>query len=813
MQYHRLFTVKHEVGSKACCRGGWVKVKVGIKGHVALRLAIIHKVLDVNSAITIGVHTVPFDLDVSIQSAACSVKHGHNLGPFLQFQVVNIEHDVLTILARNAVGEQHQIAAVTLERQFSVYQAGLVVHIQEIVLIDGPMPVTNHWIIAKKPHPHLIISESCVASQVIAGLTLDVPLIEHEVKSLPLDATLDINLGVVIPSAWSVTHVGVKGEVLVVQLIGTNGNRVYIGITIADAVGQAIEIEASVTAHLATDVTEVELILLQVALDESVGTHVHVEVKTGHRLFQALHVNPSLVILALNLLGGILEVVDQRRHSAGRIQVGIIVLVLNHNAGEPRSAVQRRVGIIGNEITAVELPVQVGEMKIGIPLLGAQVDVALGMKLCRTIAHAIIHPQVFQVQVTHIAVGSKDVVVITDGTMGVHIEVTTLIGARSVHVGKAAAQLASGLDVAVASAVVTHAAQIDCRIGPGGTAIGVIKSVTLCLDAGREALHVIVGKERLDREIVERGIHVIVLVAHVIVAIATHGSATSGDAQVARHIAAAFLVDLATQFHGRQFHAIQAEHLVEHTGITQIDLSVQVGLHAVKVGGIVDGSLALDAPYSWHIGIQRLHIDTFLVASGLGLDAHGLVVGNVFQRLAGLWHELLHLVEVNLTVGVDGGFAVRLAVEHILVNMGIHLDVTALGLEFHVIKVKTVLVLAHGAAGILDLEAAALLAREVLHGHFHVFAVILKVIDGGIHVFYLDIVRIERRARFIGFLARLAIFALAIVQAHLVGLDLPGLIILVISLLILGHGMIFAILLGVFLARVLIVHVGLVNIQ
>ena len=419
----------------------------------------------------------------------------------------------------------------------------------------------------------------------------------------------------------------------------------------------------------------------------------------------------------------------------------------------------------------------------------------------------------FQVQVTHIAVGSKDVVVITDGTMGVHIEVTTLIGARSVHVGKAAAQLASGLDVAVASAVVTHAAQIDCRIGPGGTAIGEIKSVTLCLDAGREALHVIVGKERLDREIVERGIHVIVLVAHVIVAIATHGSATSGDAQVARHIAAALLVDLATQFHGRQFHAIQAEHLVEHTGITQIDLSVQVGLHAVKVGGIVDGSLALDAPYSWHIGIQRLHIDTFLVASGLGLDAHGLVVGNVFQRLAGLWHELLHLVEVNLAVGVDGGFTVRLAVEHILVNMGIHLDVTALGLEFHVIKVKTVLVLAHGAAGILDLEAAALLAREMLHGHFHVLTVILKVIDGGIHVFYLDVARIKRRAGFIGLLTRLGILALTVVQAHFVGLNLPGFIILVVSLLILGHGMILAILLGIFLAGIFIFHISLVNIQ
>ena len=42
--------------------------------------------------------------------------------------------------------------------------------------------------------------------------------------------------------------------------------------------------------------------------------------------------------------------------------------------------------------------------------------------------------------------------------------------------------------------------------------------------------------------------------------------------------------------------------------------------------------------------------------------------------------------------------------------MGIQFDIAALGLQLHVIEVKAVLVLIDGAAGILDLQAAAFLA-------------------------------------------------------------------------------------------------------
>ena len=76
---------------------------------------------------------------------------------------------------------------------------------------------------------------------------------------------------------------------------------------------------------------------------------------------------------------------------------------------------------------------------------------------------------------------------------------------------------------------------------------------------------------------------------------------------------------------------------------------------------------------------------------------------DVFEGLAGIRNEFFHLVQVDFAIGVDGGFAVGLAVEHVLVYMGIEFDVTALGLEFHIVQVKAVLVLVDCTARVLDL--------------------------------------------------------------------------------------------------------------
>ena len=188
-----------------------------------------------------------------------------------------------------------------------------------------------------------------------------------------------------------------------------------------------------------------------------------------------------------------------------------------------------------------------------------------------------------------------------------------------------------------------------------------------------------------------------------------------------------------------------------------------------------------------------MDVEAFVVAAGFCLEAHRLVVREVLECLAGIRHQFLHLVEVDFAVGVDAGLAVGLAVEHILVHMGIHLDVAALGLEFHVIKVQTVLVLGNSTA--------------------EVVAIILKIVDGGIHVLDFDMVRIQRGAGFVGFLPCLGVFALAVRQAHLVGLNFPWFVVTLVLVGILGHGMVLAVLLGVLLAGILVIHVGLVHIE
>ena len=66
-----------------------------------------------------------------------------------------------------------------------------------------------------------------------------------------------------------------------------------------------------------------------------------------------------------------------------------------------------------------------------------------------------------------------------------------------------------------------------------------------------------------------------------------------------------------------------------------------------------------------------MHVQALFIATGLGLDAHGLVVWDILQGLAGIGGNFLYLVEVNLAIGVDGGLAIGLAVEHVLIDMGI----------------------------------------------------------------------------------------------------------------------------------------------
>ena len=541
-----------------------------------------------------------------------------------------------------------------------------------------------------------------------------------------------------------------------------DGDGIDIGLAIADAVGTAIDIDARVAAHLAADVTEVNLTLLQIALNQTIGAHVHIQVETRHRVLEALHIQRALVQLALGLGGCALEVLDQRHHGAGSVQMHIIVLVLDGDAGDPWGAVQRATGLIGNEQAAVELPVDIPQREVGIPLLGAQIDVTLGMQARLAVAHAVVHAQTVQVQVTHIAVGSEDVVVVADRAVGIGVKVAALVGTGGIHVGIAATQLTARLDVAVMVAIISHAGQIDGCIGPCGATIGKIEAVTARIDATGEVAHVIVRQERIDGEVVEAGVHVIILVTDVIVTVATHRAATCRHSQVAGHPTATFLIDLAAHLHGRELDVFQTQHLVEHAGVTQVHLGIEVGLHAVHVGGIVDGAFALDAAHSRHVGIQRMDVEALFVAAGLGLDFHRLIVRNILEGLTGLGHEFLDLVQVDFAVGVDGGFAVGLTVKHILVHMGIKLDVAALGLQLHVVEVQTVLVLVDSSAGVLDLQTAAFLAREVLDGHLHVLAIILKVLDLGIHILDLDIIRIKRGSRLVGLLARLGILSLAV---------------------------------------------------
>ena len=149
------------------------------------------------------------------------------------------------------------------------------------------------------------------------------------------------------------------------------------------------------------------------------------------------------------------------------------------------------------------------------------------MQFSRALTGAVIHSQAVQVQISHIAVGSEHIVVIADGAMGISVKVASLIGALSIYIGIATAQLATSLDVAIMGAVVAHTGQVDGGIGPCRTTVGKVKAMTTGFDACGEVLHVIVRQERFDREVIERGIHVIVLAADIIVAVTAHRTTTS----------------------------------------------------------------------------------------------------------------------------------------------------------------------------------------------------------------------------------------------------------------------------------------------
>ena len=127
-----------------------------------------------------------------------------------------------------------------------------------------------------------------------------------------------------------------------------NGNGIDIGLAIADAEGTSINVDAGVTTNLAADMAEVHFLLLQVTLHNTVGAHVHVKVKPRHRFLQSLNVDPALVILPLDFISGLTEVLKEWLHTHRRVQVSIIVLVLDHDTRLPRCAVQHGMGIVSH---------------------------------------------------------------------------------------------------------------------------------------------------------------------------------------------------------------------------------------------------------------------------------------------------------------------------------------------------------------------------------------------------------------------------------------------------------------------------------
>ena len=101
----------------------------------------------------------------------------------------------------------------------------------------------------------------------------------------------------------------------------------------------------------------------------------------------------------------------------------------------------------------------------------------------------------------------------------------------------------------------------------------------------------------------------------------------------------------------------------------------------------------------------------------------------------------------------------------------------------------------------------------MLHRNIEVLSIIFKVIDIGVDVFYLDVVRVQRSAGLVRFFASLGVFALAVFHTHFAGLNFPGFVVALFFRGFLGHGMVLTVLLGILLARVFIFDVGLIDIE
>ena len=123
LQVDGILAVKNQVGIHACYRRCRVKVKVGIQLHIALFLAVIDKILDINHTVTIGVGAVPVEIDNSVDGAAGLVEHRHDARPFLELQIIDIELDVLGIVTWQSVCRQFDAAAVAVEHQVGVNHA------------------------------------------------------------------------------------------------------------------------------------------------------------------------------------------------------------------------------------------------------------------------------------------------------------------------------------------------------------------------------------------------------------------------------------------------------------------------------------------------------------------------------------------------------------------------------------------------------------------------------------------------------------------------------------------------------------------
>ena len=123
LDHKRLLAVKNQVGGQASGRRGRVEVEVGIQGHVALVLAVVIEVLDVDGTVTVGICAVPVHVDIGVKGTAGASQHGHDAGPLLKPQVVDIEQDVLGAVAGYSGGEQFQAAAVALEMQVGIDHA------------------------------------------------------------------------------------------------------------------------------------------------------------------------------------------------------------------------------------------------------------------------------------------------------------------------------------------------------------------------------------------------------------------------------------------------------------------------------------------------------------------------------------------------------------------------------------------------------------------------------------------------------------------------------------------------------------------